>query len=341
MKKILFILAAVSFCCLFSSCHSKKSEKEAFVLDTNSLKSLDKAIQLNPNDAELYYLRASFYYDHKKIDEAEADILKAIKLKDNVAKYYVCLSDVNFAQRQTDLAEENLEKALSIDSKYNEARLKLAELLYFQKQYDRCMNVVDEASKQNSHNPTAYLIKSFCYKDLGDTANYLRMLYLVKDQNPNEVKAHLELGYFYQQRNDVVAIDHYKNALAVDSKNAEVNYNLAQCYMQFGDVEQAKAQYHRLLEVASAGQYVINALYNLGYISAAFDNDGAQAVRFFSKAVELNPAFAEAFAARGEVYEQMEQYELARADYQQCLAISANYDKAIQGLNSLDKKAKK
>ena len=334
-------MAAVSICCLFSSCHSKKDAQKDFVLDTTNLKSLDKAIQLNPKDPELYFLRATFHYNHKNIKDAESDILQAIKLKDNVAKYYVCLSDVNFAQRQTDLAEENLEKALAIDKNYNEARLKLAELYYFQKQYDRCIKVVDEASKLNAHNPTAYLIKSFCYKDLGDTANYLRMLYLVKDQNPKEVKAHLELGYFYQNKKDVVAIDHYKNALSVDPKNEEILYNLSQCYMDFGDVEHAKAYYNQLVSLGSKSRYAENALYNLGYISASYDNDGTKAIEYFSRAIKTNPGFIEAYAARGEVYEQMGNDEQARADYKQCLTLSSNYEPAIQGLNSLDKNKKK
>lgn len=338
MKKSLLIMAAVALCCLSFSCHSPKQDDTQTVIDTNNLESLTKAIEANPKDPELYYYRAKFHYEHQNIKEAESDILQAVKLNEKKPQYYVTASDIYFAQRETDLAEENLQKALSIDNKFNEARLKLAELYYIQKQYERCMTTIDEATQQNRHNPTAYLIKSFCYKETGDTANYLRLLYLVKDQNPNEVKAHLELGYFYQQKKDPVAIDHYKNALAVDPNNQEVNYNLGLCYLNFDDVEHAKEQFHNLLTVANKGLYVINGLYNLGYIAMTYDQDYKGAIDFFSKAVELEPNFVDAFAARGEAYENLGKYDLARADYEHCLKLSDNFEIAIQGLNALDRK---
>lgn len=325
--------AALICCCL--SCKKKVADPSTL---TGDLEKLTEAIAADSTNAELYYLRAQYYYDNKQIENAEKDILRCVALDDSQAKYYVLMSDVYFAQKETDLTEENLQKAITLDSKLNEPRLKLAELYYYERMYDECIETIDEASKLNPHNPTAYLIKAFCYKDLKDTANYLKMLYLVKDQNPKEIKAHLELGYFYQQKGSPGAIPHYQNALIIDPNNEEINYNLALLYNELGDVEKAKEQYNILLSIAKEGDYAKNALYNLGYISANSDGNYEQAISYYTKAIEMDNLFTGAYYGRGEAYEQIGDYEAARNDYERCLKITTNYEPAIAGLNALDKK---
>lgn len=325
--------AALICCCL--SCKKKVTDPSELAGD---LSKLTEAIAADSTNAELYYLRAQYYYDNKLIESAEKDILRCVALDNTQAKYYVLMSDVYFAKKETDLTEENLQKAILLDGNMNDARLKLAELYYYERMYDECMKTIDEASQKNPHNPTAYLIKAFCYKDLQDTANYLRMLYLVKDQNPQEIKAHLELGYFYQQKKNPEAIAHYQNALIIDPNNEEINYNLALLYSDLGDIEKAKEQYNILLSVAKEGDYAKNALYNLGYISANIDGDYEQAISFYTKAIEMDNLFTEAYYGRGEANEQLGKYAEARSDYERCLKITTNYEPAIAGLNALDKK---
>lgn len=334
MKKLVIIMAAALICCCLS-CKKKVTDPAAL---SGDLAKLTEAIAADSTNAELYYLRAQYYYDNKQIENAEKDILRCVALDNTQAKYYVLMSDVYFAQKETDLTEENLQRAIEIDADFNEARLKLAELYYYERMYDECMTAIDEASKRNPHNPTAYLIKAFCYKELQDTANYLRMLYLVKDQNPQEIKAHMELGYFYQQKKSPEAIPHYQNALIIDPNNEVVNYNLALLYSELGDMEKAKEQYNILLSVAKEGIYAKNALYNLGYISANIDGDYEQAISYFTKAIEMDNLFTEAYYGRGEAYEQTGKYAEARNDYERCLKITTNYEPAIAGLNALDKK---
>lgn len=328
------LLAAALICCCLS-CKQKPIDPSTL---SGDLEKLTEAIAKDSTNAELYYLRAQYYYDNKQIENAQKDILRCLALDNTQAKYYVLSSDVYFAQKETDLTEENLQKAIELDGKMNEPRLKLAELYYYERMYDECMSPIDEASKLNPHNPTAYLIKAFCYKDLKDTANYLKMLYLVKDQDPKEIKAHLELGYFYQQKKSPEAIAHYQNALLIDPDNEEINYNLALLYADLGDYEKAKEQYKILLSSAKEGDYAKNALYNLGYISINVDQDYAQGISYFTKAIEMDNLFTEAYYGRGEAYEKTKEYAKARADYERCLKITTNYEPAIAGLNSLDKK---
>lgn len=337
MKRYLIIMAAILIGCLSACKHKTVVDAESLAGD---LEKLTAAIEANPDDPELYYYRAVYYYDNGKMQDAQKDALQCVKLDDRQTKYFILLSDVYFAQHETDLAEENLQHAIKLDNNCNEARLKLAELYYYQNMIDECMSTIDEATKLKPHNPTAYLIRAFCYKEKQDTANYLKMLYMVVDQEPTEIKAHLELGYYYQQKADPQAAMHYQNALLIDPNNEEVNYNLALLYYDLGEVDKAVEQYKILLSITHEGLYAQNAMYNLGYIVWTRDNDYQEAISLFTQAIEADNDHPQAaiYAARGEVYEQIKEYDKARDDYNKAMQLEPNFPAAIEGLQALDKK---
>ena len=76
-----------------------------------------------------------------------------------------------------------------------------------------------------------------------------------------------------------------------------------------------------------------------GYF-AMQEADYKEAVAMFTKAIETDPQFVDAYAARGETYENLAQFDQARADYNRALQLVDNFEPAIQGLNSIDKKLK-
>lgn len=343
MKKLMILMAAVTIgCCLFSCKKGKDSDGEKTTVD--SLAYFTEQIKAHPKDAVWYYKRAKFQFEHNFVQEAYGDILKCVKLDNAKADYYVLFADIDYARQDFDGSEEHLQKALQLEPKNNEVRLKLAELFYYRARaipalYDEALKLLEEARTQQPHNPKAYLIEAMCYKEKGDTTQYLHRLQMVIDQDPQEVKAHLELGYFYQKHLDPLGIDHYQNALHVDLANAEINYNLGLFYRDLGRSEEAKEQFQHLVSILHSGEYVANAYYQLGYF-AMQEADYKEAVAMFTKAIETDPQFVDAYAARGETYENLAQFDQARADYNRALQLVDNFEPAIQGLNSIDKKLK-
>lgn len=332
MNKAFFINLVIILAILMSSCHKNKTDYSNLDKD---LAALCQQIDKHPNDPELYYLRANYYYDKAVIDSAFADILKSIKLDSTQVKYYMTLSDIYFAQRETDLTEETLEKVLSMDPENNEARLKLSELYYHLKMFTQCNEMLDEAIQKQNHNPKAHLIRAFCLKDEGDTVGAIRTLQLVIDQDPQEIKAFLELGYLYQLKRNPIAINYYQNALQIDPNNIEINYNLAMLYQELEDYPHAIDQYKMLLSVDPKNKH---ALHNIGYIQLNYLENNEEAISFFNKAIDIDPEFINAICNRGIAYENMGRYEEAREDYNHCKKISANFSPAIDGLNRLDHK---
>lgn len=329
MKKIRFFLPI--FLILFS-CSSHKNKDYSTL--PPELATLSRKIDQSPKNPELYFQRAEYFYQHRQIEEAQNDILQSIKLNPKESKYYVVLSDIYFAQRKTDDTEEALEKAIQLDAKNNEARLKLAELYFHLKMFDLCDKTLDEALKNQNHNPKAHLIRAFSLKDQGDTVGATRMLQLVIDQDPKEIKAFLELGYIFQKKKDPLAITYYQNALLVNPKNTEIRYNLAMMFQELGEIEQAEEEYKKIVEIDPLHK---EALHNIGYIYLIFFKKYEEATAFFTKAIEIDPSFVNAICNRAIAFEKLGQYENARQDYLYSRQLNENFEPAIEGLNRLDK----
>jgi len=98
--------------------------------------------------------------------------------------------------------------------------------------------------------------------------------------------------------------------------------------------EKAIQSYTRIMQVDSSFR---NAPYNIGYIYLVYLNDFRQAALYFSRAIQKDPGYAEAYYNRGYAYELSGQYDKAYSDYKMTLKLKTNYQKAIDGLNRLDR----
>lgn len=330
MRNRIVVLLLCALVCL-AGCHSNKKYEGM----PAELATLCKNIDKHPKRAELYYQRADYYYYHKDLEKGIADMQTAIRLAPDSSKYYVKLSDLYFAQRETDLAEEVLQTAIKKEPSNNEARLKLAELYFHLRMMDQCSTTLDEAIERQKFNPKAYLIKAFMLKESADTTGYLRMLQLVIDQDPKEVKAFLELGYYYQQKLNPLAISYYQNGINVDPNNTELHYNLGKLYQDLGQTDEAEQEYKTVIQIDPKN---IAALNNLGYMY--LDDTVArysEAVDLFTQAIKANPQFVYSVCNRGVAYEYLGEYAKARKDYEKALKLQTNFEPAIKGLNRLDK----
>ena len=326
MKKFLFIsILTVLLCCISCNSHKYNNIPEP-------LAELCKKIDKSPNNSDLYQQRAEYYLGKKQINEALADILHAIKLNDKNSAYYVTLADIYLVKTETDMVEEALQKAIAIDN-YNEAYLKLAELYFFQQMYDECDKTIEKAVRLQNHNPKAYLTKAAMLKEIGDTTGWLRMLQLVIDQDPKEVLAYSDLAYYFQKKLDPLAISYYKNALEITPNDKILNYNLGRLYQDLCEYDLAKEQYENLIAIDPNSYPAYNSL---GYIALNFEENFEDAVRYFSKAIEIDSLYDQAWCNRGIAYEYLKAWDLARADFLKCRKINPNNKGAITELNRLD-----
>ena len=123
-------------------------------------------------------------------------------------------------------------------------------------------------------------------------------------------------------------------SLGMTQYSDEARYNLAMFYQKLEMIEDAELEYNYIIyEIDSTSA---NPFYNLGYINLIYKGEFEKAIDFFTRAIQKNPEYVEAWYNRGFSYEVMGKLKLARENYNRSLLIKTNYPMSIKGLNRLD-----
>lgn len=340
-KNILILIGFI--CTVFISCKNSLEDNElqklnlkadslSIKLNSPQLKDVNAQLLKEPNNASLYNKRARVYLGLKQFPEAVGDALRAIKLDSTQALHYNTLVDVYFAQNKTRQAKDLLEIMEKKFPENTEALLKLGELFYLVKQYQKGIEYVNKALKINENLAKAYYLKGSIYRESGDTARAISSLQTAVEQDSKFEDAFYDLGIIFAARKNPLALEYYDNILRINSANENARYARARLLQDLNKTEDAIAGYESIL---AKNKNCENCLYNLGAIYLEIKKDNKKALEYFTKAVEANPNYLEAYFARGYTYSTLKDKTSAEADYKMCLKLQANYEPAIQGLREL------
>jgi tetratricopeptide (TPR) repeat protein len=338
-RKIKELLTVLLWTCLITvSCNTNMKDQADRNAGSDSsgivLQTLTSQIEDDATNPGLYHARARYYLAEHHYDNALKDIHKAITLEPGNAVFYITLSDIYLLQGQTNNCNDALVKAISVDPKNQDAVIKMAKLYLILKDYSKTFDYVKRAIDLNQINPRAYFIRAIALLEKGDTSLAVNDLIKAVDQDQSFYEAYIQLGELFSLRKDPMAADYLKNALALQPESREALYMLGMFYQETGQFDKAITTYQRLQKADTTFR---NAPYNIGYIYLVYLKDFPLAVRFFSEAIKKDAAYFEAYFNRGYAEELMGNYAKSYEDYQTTLKIKVNYDKAIQGLNRLDK----
>ncbi|MBI2721701.1 MAG: tetratricopeptide repeat protein [Bacteroidetes bacterium] len=340
-KNILILIGFI--CTVFISCKNSLEDNElqklnlkadslSIKLNSPQLKDVNAQLLKEPNNASLYNKRARVYLGLKQFPEAVGDALRAIKLDSTQALHYNTLVDVYFAQNKTRQAKDLLEIMEKKFPENTEALLKLGELFYLVKQYQKGIEYVNKALKINENLAKAYYLKGSIYRESGDTARAISSLQTAVEQDSKFEDAFYDLGIIFAARKNPLALEYYDNILRINSAHENARYARARLLQDLNKTEDAIAGYESIL---AKNKNCENCLYNLGAIYLEIKKDNKKALEYFTKAVEANPNYLEAYFARGYTYSALKDKTSAEADYKMCLKLQANYEPAIQGLREL------
>jgi len=329
---ILFILSLFLSSC--QSANEKKGTSEQNSTATPSeLGSLNEKILSDSLNPEHYYLRSLYYLGQKDINKALGDINKAIQLDEKNSDYFVALSEIYLSMGRVPNCLEALKKAEELDPVNNKALLKLAEVYLILKDYKNTFEYTRRALDLDRINPVAHFYRAYAYMEMGDSSLAIQNFQAAIDQDQNYYDAYLELGALYSAQKNPLAAGYLQTATRIEPGRGEAYYLLGMAYQEQENIPKAKETYEKLLTVS---QDFKEAYYNLGFINLVYLNDFEEAVRFFTRAISLDPKYTDAYFNRGYSYELMGEYESARKDYQKALELVPNYERSILGLNRLD-----
>lgn len=317
---------------LFTLCGCSNDTPSGDLSNDDILKVLDAKINKHPNDADLLYDRAKILLEMNRVNDAIADLSRATSLNGKEFKYHMLLGDAYFANGDVEHSYSALQRALELRPESSEAYLKLGEIAYYSRDYDRAMDNLGKVTAKDPNNRTALFMKGFIYKETGDTSNAILLLRKVCDIYPDYEPAFEELGILYSVRHNPMAIEYLNTAHRLEPNNTNALYALAMYYQDGNHIDQAEEIYKSILDIDDNHKL---AWHNRGYIQLFTYGDYDQAIQYFTRAIQCDSTFIEAWTNRACTYELLGQPDLARSDFQQAIQLDHTYQPAIDGLARL------
>lgn len=295
--------------------------------------SINTLIRNSPNEAGLYFERAKMHYEQHDLASSLSDVGRALRLDSNNTDYYLLLADLQLINKQSRETRNTLLKAHGKDPKNVDVLLKLGELYMIVQDARESFKYLNMALQLDVHNATAYRLKGFNYKYLGDTVNAVSSFQTAVEQDPGDYDSYMQLGLLYSIRLHPLALDYFNNALKTQPNSLEALYAKGLFLQNTGEERLALATYDKIIEL---NKEYFNAYYNKGFIYMEYLNAYDSAAAEFTKALEFGPPnYVQAVYNRGLAYERSGDLAKAEADYREALKMEPQYDLAARGLSRL------
>ncbi|MDR1837382.1 MAG: tetratricopeptide repeat protein [Treponema sp.] len=260
-----------------------------------AIREFDRAIAINANLTDAYFIRGLAYYGKQDYDRVIADFTQVIRIDPNDASAYFYRGNA-----------------------------------YYNKQdYDRAIADYTQTIRINPNHAGTYNNRGFAYYDKQDydraIADYTQAIRI----NPNYARAYNNRGLAYYNKQDYDrAIADYTQAIRIDPNYTYAYYNRGLAYGNKGDYDRAIADYTQAIRINPNDA----ALYNSRGWTYALKGDYDQAIVDANASLRIRPNDANTLHTRGYAYLGKRDYDRAIADFEAALRIDPNNTDARQDL---------
>ncbi|ASK63343.1 hypothetical protein CFK37_14850 [Virgibacillus phasianinus] len=118
-----------------------------------AIKAWEHVIEIDPHYLSVYYELAKAYETEERVDEAYQTINKGLQLDDFNKELYFYAANLAHQVNKNDESEKYIREAVAIDPDYKEAVLFLIEILKVQERYDDIHELLSEIKKLGADDP--------------------------------------------------------------------------------------------------------------------------------------------------------------------------------------------
>jgi tetratricopeptide (TPR) repeat protein len=290
------------------------------------LATCERAILLNPSNAEAYNKKGLTLYNLKRYPEALAACEQAIQLDPNLAVAYSNKGLVLYYLKQYPEALAACEQAIQLDPNLAVAYSNKGIVLRAFNRNSEALVAYEQAIRLNPRNAVFYLNKGMALTNLKRYPEALAACEQAIQLNPN-----LALAYNFKG----LALHNLKRpleALAACEQAIQLDPNLAVAYNNKG---LALLELKRYPEALAACEQAIHLDPNLVF---AYNNKGnalyylkryAEAVAAYEKAVSIDPNLATIYGGMGQALEQLGRLKEAQQVYEKVRQLATANKKVL------------
>lgn len=286
-----------------------------------AFEDLNRAIRLAPMDAESYYVRADLFNRLNQDEEALKDYQKAISIrpKDGVAYYKqgrLFLQQGNHLQ-----ALEAINQAIRVDGRQAEAYVARGEVYQALDNMPQAVADWEYAMRIDPNQADAYFFRGAYRMKNGQTISAQADLDRAIQLGTSKYEAYLFRADMYSERNSFDrALELYSEALRLNPDQPTVYYTRAQYYLRAQQYSRALADFNQGIRLKPPTDQMVYLSRAKAYAHLK-DPDYNNALIDLSKVIRAYPNSAEAYGARGIIYQRMGRTLKGEDDINQALRL--------------------
>jgi len=248
--------------------------------------SAQKALEENPNNANHIFFYGLVLTELEQFTEAKQHLQKAVSLQPDNAEFHYRLAALLLREKialkamlSLDGRDENtllvtgtekeainsLKKAVSLNPNHFKARLHLGRAYYDQNLHDLARQQFLDVSEKNPSYPWLHYHIAMLYSNVGNVQEAIKELEGEIELYPEHAQAQLELGeLFLKVSRFELALKHLLNTNEREVNPADLHYALAKVYRNLGDREKAINLAKKCLKVDSQfadAHYLLGQIY--------------------------------------------------------------------------------
>jgi|WetSurMetagenome_2_1015567.scaffolds.fasta_scaffold52882_2 tetratricopeptide (TPR) repeat protein len=151
--------------------------------------------------------------------------------------------------------------------------------------------------------------------------SFLFLIFLCCNLFAQDVQTYFDLGLKEMEaKNFSEAVDYFTKALSIKEDGA-IYYNRGVCYGQLGEFQKADYDFSKTIETNPEFADAYNGRGLARYSLLSYES----AIIDFSKAIELTPLNADAYFNRGKVYKELGEYNNAIYDFSKVVLINIKH----------------
>jgi len=295
---------------------------------TLEFNTINDLLKNDVNNSALYLKRAKLYMKYNDLSSAVNDLDRAIKVDSLIPDFYLLKAELLKNQDKLKESKKALDRCMEIDNNNLEARIELGWLALVARNYKQALDYADAVLKRDVHNAEAYYLKGLIFEDKLDTALAISSLKTAIEQENDYYDAYIHLGLLHFNQPNSLAKDYLKNALRVEPNSMEALYAFAMICQEKGDYNESIETYHKIVSIEEYRE----PYFNLGFIHQEYLKVYDVAIENYTKAIEIEPRYLEAYYNRGLCYEEMEDLKKAEEDFRTTLKLNPQYTNAANAL---------
>ena len=317
-KRLIIRQFIIAFLFCFSSfAQSAKDHLQKGLVTDNfkvAIVEYSKAISLNPNFFEAYYLRAKDKHSVKDLKGSVIDFKKAITLKPNYAysyyyigkayqdlekhdeaiTYFLKFIEILKIEDDSDIPEDITEIVLSDF----DANVSIGESHFFQKNFKDAIIYLSKALNTFSENPDIFYLRGKAKANLNDYQGAILDYNNAIALDSNDVRYYKSRGYSKSFLKDYEgAINDFLRIQILDPENKTAYYTIGLFYKFQGKSFESIKFFNLALEFNNSP--ISECYFERGNAKSNLE-DYRGAVMDFTKALEHNPKLYECYYLRGE-----------------------------------------